>query len=85
MRYWRLALVVAVVTFLRLPASYAQVIVLGSFEYERFNRDLDPWVHAQSLVGPILLRGRIAIESINAGSGMSRRGTIASAGIGRRF
>lgn len=42
-------------------------------------------VQAQHLVGSILLRGRIAVESINAGSGMTRRGTIASAGIGRRF
>jgi YaiO family outer membrane protein len=42
-------------------------------------------VQAQHLAGGILLRGRIGIESIDLGSGASRRGTIATAGIGRRF
>lgn len=42
-------------------------------------------VQTQRLLGSVLLRGRIGMESIDLGSGASRRGTIATAGIGRRF
>lgn len=42
-------------------------------------------IQGERLMGSVILRGRLGVESIDDGSGSARRGTIVTAGIGRRF